>query len=598
MLYSGILLGNLREQQGISQEELSEGLCSKVHLFRIETGEREAEKLLFESLYQRLGKYSGRYETLLDNNEYSLQEKRWKLCQLIDDGKYENARLEIEDYKKLTDSVIHMQYLCLMECEIMDRTGESVEACMLKLEEAIGYTRTDFELDRMEAYYLSRMEMLIIEQYVRYMEVSGHTYEAVLYYHRILGILDREYYDRSERNLQGRYVAYNLMKHYFDNKDYDMALHVANKAWEYTIGNNYIVFLAEVKECILSCLEAQGRDMSDERRILKILKRFNDRFGVMSAEDYFPRYAEERVYNVNEIIKQRRCMNKMTQEQLAADICEVTSIWRMEKGMTTLQRENKEKLLKMIKLSGDKYIANVDSYDINVFECINKISDAMYSGNMNEAESYIKGLEAANVEWELNSKQYIAIQKYSIKMIQGAIQESDIEEIKLLLEERGIDIKAKIKDVILLNNEYALLYAVIKFYEQKKEYEICRNIIQYLLSTYKEYRIKNCAFIYIAVRTICGDVFGGMKQIEEANAHILKGLQVSSKRDVMSHIRGLCYAYAWNILEEKSSISIQETNDCREFLEYAYALCKVYGNTARAKKCIDIANKHYIILDV
>lgn len=598
MLYSGILLGNLREQQGISKEELSEGLCSKVHLYHIETGEREAEKLLFESLYQRLGKYSGRYETLLDNNEYSLQEKRWKICQLIDDGKYQNARLEIEDYKTLTDSVIHMQYICLLECEIMDRTGESVEACMLKLEEAISCTRTDFELDRVETYYLSRMEMLIIEQYVRYMEVSGYTDEAVSYYNRILNILDRQYYDRSERNLQGRYVAYNLMRYYFENKDYDMALHMANKAWEYIIGNNYIVFLAEVKECILDCMEAKGRDVSDERRILKILKRFNKRFGVMCVEDYFPRYAEERVYNVNEIIKQRRRMNNMTQEQLAADICEVTSIWRMEKGMTTLRKENKEKLLKMIKLSGDKYIANVDSYDINVFDCINKISAAMYSGKIDEAETLIKGLEAANVEWELNSKQYIAIQKYSIKMMKGAIQEKDIEEIILLLAERGIDIKTRIRDVILFNNEYALLYAVIKFYEQKKEYEICSNIIHFLLSTYKDYRIKNCAFIYIAARTICGDVFGGMKQIEEANAHILEGLKVSSKRDVMSHIRGLCYGYSWNILEEKNSISIQETNDCREFLEYAYALCKVYGNNARAKKCIDIANKHYIMLDV
>ena len=162
MLYSGKLLGNIREAQGVSQDDLAVGLCSKVHLFHIETGEREAEKLLFESLYQRLGKYSGRYETLLDNDEYSLLEKRWKICEFIDERKYENARQEIEIYKSLVKNGIHMQYICMLECEIMHKTGEQIISCMKKLEEAIAYTREDFQLEKIDIYYLSRMEMLII----------------------------------------------------------------------------------------------------------------------------------------------------------------------------------------------------------------------------------------------------------------------------------------------------------------------------------------------------------------------------------------------------------------------------------------------------
>ena len=56
MLYSGLLIGNIRKEYKITLGKLASGLCTPSMLTRIEKGERNVEKLLFESLYQRLGK--------------------------------------------------------------------------------------------------------------------------------------------------------------------------------------------------------------------------------------------------------------------------------------------------------------------------------------------------------------------------------------------------------------------------------------------------------------------------------------------------------------------------------------------------------------
>lgn len=92
MLYSGMLIGNIRKRYKISRRALGYGLVSNTALTYIENGERSVGKLLFEALYQRLGKYSGRFETLVDGDEYELLEMRWNIQDCIDEGKYSEAK--------------------------------------------------------------------------------------------------------------------------------------------------------------------------------------------------------------------------------------------------------------------------------------------------------------------------------------------------------------------------------------------------------------------------------------------------------------------------------------------------------------------------
>ena len=73
MFYSGKFIGDVRSAQNIKLAELAQGLCSTAQLARIESGVRSAEKLLFDSLYERLGKNTERFTAYLDCDEYERQ---------------------------------------------------------------------------------------------------------------------------------------------------------------------------------------------------------------------------------------------------------------------------------------------------------------------------------------------------------------------------------------------------------------------------------------------------------------------------------------------------------------------------------------------
>ncbi len=92
MFYSGKFIGDERNTQDIKLAELAQGLCSTAQLARIESGIRSAEKLLFDSLYERLGKNTERFTVLLNCDEYEQLVARIRICDCIDNGQYEEAK--------------------------------------------------------------------------------------------------------------------------------------------------------------------------------------------------------------------------------------------------------------------------------------------------------------------------------------------------------------------------------------------------------------------------------------------------------------------------------------------------------------------------
>ncbi len=73
---TGEMLYLLRTEQGIRQETLCYGLCSRSVYSRYESGERHVDKLLFNLLLQRMGKDPGKLSMVLTPQEYRYF--RWK----------------------------------------------------------------------------------------------------------------------------------------------------------------------------------------------------------------------------------------------------------------------------------------------------------------------------------------------------------------------------------------------------------------------------------------------------------------------------------------------------------------------------------------
>ena len=67
----GRMVNELREKKNITLEVLCAGLCDEGKLSRIETGKADAEKLLRDRLFGRLGVAEENYENFLYYDEYN-----------------------------------------------------------------------------------------------------------------------------------------------------------------------------------------------------------------------------------------------------------------------------------------------------------------------------------------------------------------------------------------------------------------------------------------------------------------------------------------------------------------------------------------------
>ena len=107
------ILKKMRKQQKISQQELSIGLCSISTLSRIESGEREPDQMLFDSIISRLGKDSAKWELILKENDKKLLQKRNYIEYLIQVEEWKELKGELEQYKGFSavTNNLHEQYI-------------------------------------------------------------------------------------------------------------------------------------------------------------------------------------------------------------------------------------------------------------------------------------------------------------------------------------------------------------------------------------------------------------------------------------------------------------------------------------------------------
>lgn len=598
MLYSGMLIGNIRKRYKISRRALGYGLVSNTALTYIENGERSVGKLLFEALYQRLGKYSGRFETFVDGDEYELLEMRWNIQDCIDEGKYSEAKKIVEEYKCKAVEKWDIQAIILLECELMFRTGAKPQQYMGKLLKGIQCTIPHFEIDKFEDYLYSTMEMMLIQQYVRCMELIGQEEEAVGLYKRILKYLEQDRYDRSERAMLYRYPGYLLVEYYIRKQSYEKAKPICMKVYDEVKKAQTITFFADIWQQSIVCREKCGEDMSKEKKYLDTLKSRNKEYGVRDIQDYFPRYVEDKAYSVNAVIRQRRKMLGMTQEDLAGEICDTSTISRLENNRYVLRGRLKTPLLQAVKMSGDTHIASVDTYDYTVFDELNKINDGINAGNPDAMEKILDGIVAKYELTSINSKQYIYSMREQIQVMKtGKSSEPEAELEDLLSKSLGDFKTQKLDNVILLENEMLLFEKLIKIYKRQKNIE---ESIRYLRQLENVYRCsyRNKCYGYVSVCEDLGDVLGEAGYIDEANDYVMRAVKGSIAIDFMPYIPYLAYGYVWNVINEKSNIDQADKAMCKKMAEWCYVTSNIYGDEKIKGKIEDMCMSIGVELDV
>lgn len=216
-----------REDLGITQEELADGVCSVPTLSRIENGERMPNKAHVEMLLQRLGYSDAMSYVYVDRNELQRHELKYKIRQAVLFNQLQNAREYLDKYIQLTDkpTQIESQFIILygtLTDATMDMTSK-----LRQLKKAILLTCPRYEESKLPKF-LSYEEIIILNN------IAG-CYSAKKEYEQSIHILYhiKRYYENHMFNTEEvlrtqPLILYNLSKCLGAASHYDECIEICD----------------------------------------------------------------------------------------------------------------------------------------------------------------------------------------------------------------------------------------------------------------------------------------------------------------------------------------------------------------------------------
>ena len=356
----GLLIKNMRERQGITREQLCEGLCTVSMLGKIESGERYPEKMMRDRLLGRLGAAQDNFENFLNLKEYDKWCERTQVLSGLENERQDVEQL-IEEYGVHSghDALARQTYLDMKGQYIKQQSGEENEELLYRLySEAVGITMpgmlnkyplaslTDITDNYLSGYFLSVRELNLYIEYIRYALKTTRASEAdeglgVRCFMNIFAYIESSNYD--EKCLAKIYpkavvCLYNEWKRTERIITALELLDMCNKAVEClrTVEKAYYLWeLLDIRRQIISdyrnILVVGDGGVEDaeleELRVqtdnwLSVLEEVYSQYNInykMTNECYF--YQENNVYCINDVIRNRRRMLGLSRAKLCKGIC-------------------------------------------------------------------------------------------------------------------------------------------------------------------------------------------------------------------------------------------------------------------------------------
>lgn len=178
-----------RKAKGMTQEELSDGICAQETLARIEQG-RKAHNRNFVRLAERLSWTKKKLTNEIGAWDYSVLEKKHEIDWLMSRYQYKEAKEKLLEFPCL-DTVEGRQFylykLAAVEMELGERSPEEA----LKLfEEALALTLQVESIEKIREYVLTRQEVVILNGIAMVCERIKKIETALAIYKNILAGYD------------------------------------------------------------------------------------------------------------------------------------------------------------------------------------------------------------------------------------------------------------------------------------------------------------------------------------------------------------------------------------------------------------------------
>ena len=601
-----VFLRRVRLESGVPGDVLVEGLINVSLLSRIENGERPLYKTMRNRLLGRLGVTPDMYENLLNNEDYITWKWHHHILYAIEQKDFQKAVQLIQDYEKqepLDDKT--KQQFCVMMCgEVLRLQGIDNAKLASLYEKAVHLTVPQVEQIYKEGVpekLLSVLEVNTILEYEYYKKSKEKNFVKKCKYW--IAYVEESFFDRlSKVKIYPKIVWYYLREMLSVDSELDLleledALQYCEQAIELlrdTKRAYYLVELLAYKQKILTDiiekslkdnklqkLETYKKLLQESIEMEQLLKNLYATYHVSEyMQDCTYLYGQRWVFAIGDVLRIRRNMLGLTQEQVCDGICSVKSLRRAEKKQVNMQQEPLEQILRRLGVSKEIQKTALVTNDKSVLYLKNELSIYRNNRETDKARVLLRQLRDKICLEIPENMQFVMECEASLDWMEGMITKEEFaaKEEEALRYTLKADSFYDAEEVYLTETEMSCICKKMQLVDTIEK----RESIAFLLHFFEKFEKENLLSEYIAMyEFVMANVTNELSSMGEYQ------LAIALDKKVLGEVlrcRRLCiineflYDILWSDMQQKLTARQQVekekmTNDLRQCIIISH-FCK------------------------
>lgn len=593
----GSVIKDTRERNGISQDTLCRGLCSRTFLARVEAGERECEKILTDAFLQRAGVAADRFSYMADPEEQVVLICREKMYDAVEKNNVAWAKKAFIKYKKLTaqKNKLHGQILLYYQAVLDWQNRKPMDGIMEMLDEAWEISHPGEPMFENDGKVLSLTELSIAMMRARAIEDSGDGQAAKHCYERLLQYMDTLLDQRDAARIYPQ-IAYRLTNIYLQSGHTGEALALAQRMIRLLREQarmSYIRFF-------LSIVEKYGDLSPSEKdfvgKACEGIRWLYERFAVEEWRwEWDVSFSMSEYFLCGKTIRARRETLGMSQEELADGICDPVTISRIECGRVAPKRKNFVALMQKVGLTGCGYDTNLPMRSLEVWKIATEINRLLNQARSDEALPLIEQLEELLENPSKQERQFLLHVKSMALGNMGKIDMREVYEVQrealyLTLPDKSYNELAR---CAFSRGETGCLLSLARTEDKVGNGKACIDLLLVIKQQYENsfLGLQHYARYYESICRNIGDVLGNNGQYEAGIQIEYDGIRSALKSGLESILSTMIYDCGWNMEQLWN-----DTYTPRESLQYirtSYYLFTLFGSEEDKQFIRDHISKVY-----
>ena len=555
-------LQRMREERGIIFEQLVEGLMPISQISRIVKGERPVHKDMRDRLLGRFGIASDLYENLLDIEDYKAWECQRDILAAVERREAQDALRLIAEYEEQIPpkEKLKQQFCLVMKAEVLKQKNADRAEIGECYEKAVKLTVPKVEHLCMEKCMLSIQEINMVLEYEFYASDRGRNFLEKC--RELLAFVENGVYDELSRVKIYPKIAFYYLREVFAEQGGRTAeeliesLRICNQAIEILRDTGrafYLLELLEMKCRILGIVGNDGAECRESMELADLLRGLYEEYEVPAyMQDCVYLYRQRWVFYVGDVLRIRRSMYGMTQEELCKGICVTKTLRRSEKMERTMHQDSLEMVMRRLGLSKEYQRAWLVTNDRAVLKLKKEMAICRNNRDVKRCRELLNQLQEM-LSFEIpENRQFIMEYKVSLDWMEGKITNEEFAE----REEDALQCTLNTKKLLYTDEMYLTEMEVlcIRKKMQGLEGNEKRKQIDFLMHFFelfeKKHMLSDCVVMYEFVMARMASELANMGEYQLATQLDDKILKESLKYRRIASTADILYDLAWNKREQ------------------------------------------------